>query len=495
MKLTAATRRAALSELFKGIQLASKTKPPASASTGATTATSTTATGATSTSSQGKPEKLTGFARFTAPFTSDTDAPPPAVPLTREESNLAGQLNRYLQSELEKNSSTLPVTDHFLDLFTGLNIISNTGPPDKRSSSSSGLLGMTEKQKLAAIANCTDGPQLTHMLDELYYHSRLSRPLASAILKNASFRAADVDHLARLIFGRGNLLGWTVANCYTFKLQIANKYWVLGDRAKAKLQVVDGFEATWVPVLEEGSLPPGVLMGLVKAVLLFERPDLIEAVLAKWAVQDQAQTATPAAVVDRAPVLLLIWIASHKQAAYSLCEQVVETGLALTKDPFYKLVFTCLQNQTALPLSIYKPLTMAASSPSSPTASTDQGSWRAAVVVELAELACTSQSSVVYEHVRSYLEDLMSTTSATSVTGNAVTNSSGSGSGGAGIKGRKVGHAETLSTALALQKLQSFKGGDRVSRSASGAAGASGAVGGSGREMGVDEVKRIVMID
>lgn len=393
MKPTPQTQKAALSELFKGINLAKKSTTP-----------STT-------------EKWAGFAaRFTAPF-SESEMPPP--PLTREESNLAGQLNKYLKSELEKNSSVSPVTDHFLDLFTGLNIISTTKPNEKSS-----MLGLTEKQKIAFLSKCDDSAALTHALDELYYHSRLSRVLASTILKNPAY--TEVDHMYQLIFGRGNLLGWTVASCYTFKLQVANKCWVMGERDKARAQVVDGFASTWVPVVESGLLSNGVLMGLVKAVLLFKRADLLSAMVGRWSAAGQEQ------VVAR---VLPIWVECHKQREFAVCDELISAGLALTSDPLYRLVFTCLADYPqALSASLYKSL------------SGDVHQARGALLVELAALACTSHRTSMYESLRQYIDELIS------------------------HKGQ-FGHAETLSTALALQKLQSFHSG---SSSSSGSGSGSG---------------------
>lgn len=426
MKPTIATQRAALSELFKGIKLAS------SKSTAA--AVSAAPLGGSSSNNSSNTDKWQGFAKFTETL---SETSPPAIPLTREESKLAGMLNKYLQNELEKNSSKSPVTDHFLDLFTGLNIISTTqdGPYSKNGTVRPSLHGLNDKQKIAFINTCTEEAPLKQALDELYYHGRLSRAVASAILKNRAYR--DVDHMYQLVFGRGNLLGWTVGSCYTFRLQVANKYWVIGEYDKAKMQVVESFSTSWAPVIEGGLISNGVLQGLAKAVLLFKRPDLLMDMVRGRKTQSPNTSNMTAGVDDVARNnvlrrLMPVWVECHKQQAYDICDQVVDTGVYLSKlqaDEFYEMIFYCLdalrdgsigRNTTANDAEFHKLLIN----------HTD-----GALLVKLADMACESKSRKLYVLLKGYLDGLIGSTSGT----------------------RRTVHSETLSTALALQKLQSFE--------------------------------------
>lgn len=363
MKGTISTRRAALSELFKGIKLASS---KSGSRTGA-----------------GETEK------WQIP-----------APLTREESNLAGMLNKYLESELEKNSSKSPVTDHFLDLFTGLNIISSS-PTSKHGR----LHDLNDLEKISFLSKCLDSQELKEVFDELYYHGRLSRAVASCILKNKAFK--DIEHVSQLINGRGNLLGWTIGNCFTFQLQIANKYFMLGEYEKAKSQVIDGFEGSWVPVVESGLISNGVLQGLTKAVLLFKREDLLVSMVKRWNKGDEK-------VLKR---MLAVWIEARKQNAENVVVQVVETGLNLSQanfDEYHCLLFKSLDHlgdNTDYQLLLGD-----------------------GVLVKLADLACSTQSRPLYELLKEYLDGLI----------------------------LKSDYSETLSTALAFQKLESFKHDESV---------------------------------
>lgn len=428
MKPSPRVVRAALSELFKGIKLDKAVKPAA--------------------------DRLS---RFTASFNEPAMPPPP---LTPEESKIARQLSLYLKNELEKSSSKSPVTDHFLDLFTGLNIISASEASQKASS----VIGLPEKQKIVVLSQTTDAAQLLGALNELYYRSRLSHAVASAILKNQAFK--DVDHMHRLIFGRGNVLNWTRASYYIFKLQLANKYWVMGEKDKAKQQIVDGFESEWAPVVETGELSRGVLMGLAKALLLFQRPDLIETLVHKW-----TTSTTKATTAFMAQQLMPFTLECYnQQSAYpDLFQRVLAMSRALAHSAasqpgdasFYELVFTCLgelpanTNKSGVDLA---PLLSLLAGPKSSAHGALSASSRAAVLVQLTDLACKTGSETMYTALEPYVDRLISPPPPPpSPPPQAARTPRHNLDQTEEERDMARMRAETLSIALALQKLHNFR--------------------------------------
>lgn len=175
----------------------------------------------------------------------------------------------------------------FYGPFTALNTIStpsNTfSSGQKESFDLHSILRVDgEKKRLRLISSSTSSEELKQYLTELFYNSQLNESYATAILRNKEFK--DVKLMERLLFNPSyyhtNMKVWSLNN---LRLQIANKYWSLGDRSKAYSLIVTDFESVWVPALETGLLSSrNFIEGLIKALFAFKREDILQLTLDNW---------------------------------------------------------------------------------------------------------------------------------------------------------------------------------------------------------------------
>lgn len=323
MKPTPLNSKAALSELFKSIKLASSRALKSS------------------TAKRTLPAAAAPQTRWEKKFDEITESLYGPLPMTdREARNLAGELNNYLVSELEKRATKnveVPVTDHFMDLFTALNTISTPSNPTNTKTPSKPLRGIlraaSDSDRVRLISTSTDPEELKHYLTELFYNSRLKESYATAILRNKSFK--DVKLMERLLFNTGyyrnTMKAWSLNH---IRLQIANKYWSQGDRNSAYSLIVERFESVWVPALEGNIFPGGnSIEGLIKALLAFKREDLLASTIETWKQQltdlDEPRHTEYFSTHDGlGKSLLSIWTVCVKTRRYSLAQQCVSCASA-----------------------------------------------------------------------------------------------------------------------------------------------------------------------
>lgn len=408
MKPSVSQTRAALTELFNNLKLASNT---AASSAGL---------------SQQEPRsavKWNALARE-----------PPDIPLTKEEVSLTRLLNKFLKTELEQNSVMSPVTDHFLDLFTGLNIIDASGKPRAAANSSTSprITELTDKKLAEFLAACKSDTALTQALDELYYHSRLTRSLASTILRNPVF-TTGVPHMHHLILARHAPVGWTVSGLFTFKLQLANKYWVLGSKNRAQALIVPEFDALWLPAVRDQTvLAYGTVWALAKALFLFDRVDLVRKLfpLNTNSPNNSSNCSLYKLESLKLTTGLPFWVEAHKHSDLELCTQITSNVAAEPDSIGQEFLHSVMKI-----LNGYSADAAAAAVKELGRSSHVVGG---ALLLRLAELACLTRDQKLYDVVQGYLDTVLSS------------------AGAASSVATQHASKDKLSTALAYQKLQSF---------------------------------------
>ncbi|VVT43948.1 uncharacterized protein SAPINGB_P000226 [Magnusiomyces paraingens] len=337
MKLTSAIKKEVLKDLLKNINLASAFSFSSSSSiTEANKKDIPQTTSDHELHRSSTPSK----SKWEQKFDEITESLYGPLPMTRKEAqNLAGDLNKYLVTELEKRATknvNVPVTDHFMDLFTALNTIStpsNTfSSGQKESFDLHSILRVDgEKKRLRLISSSTSSEELKQYLTELFYNSQLNESYATAILRNKEFK--DVKLMERLLFNPSyyhtNMKVWSLNN---LRLQIANKYWSLGDRSKAYSLIVTDFESVWVPALETGLLSSrNFIEGLIKALFAFKREDILQLTLDNWrkqlndlGVEKSKQKEFIASHEGLQKVFVSIWIACVKTRQYSIAQECAD---------------------------------------------------------------------------------------------------------------------------------------------------------------------------
>jgi hypothetical protein len=407
MKPSVTRTRAALTELFNSLKITNNSAAAASSS------------------------KLES--RPVAKWNALAREPPSDIPLTKEEVSLTRLLNSFLKTELEQNSIMSPVTDHFLDLFTGLNIIDATGKPPTGANRSGAprITELSDKQLAEFLNTCKSDVALTQALDELYYHSRLTRPLASVILRNPAF-TTGVPHMHHLVLARHAPVGWTVSGLFTFKLQLANKYWVLGCNDRAQSLIVPEFEALWLPgVRDQTVLAYGTVWALAKALFLFDRADLVRKLfpITVESINNSSNSSSNEPAKLKLATGLPFWVEAHKHSDLELCAQITRN---LTSErgahgqEFVHAVMKILNGYSA-----------SAAAEAVKELGRSSHVVGGALLLRLAELACVTRDQKLYNVVKSYLDTVLGSTD---------------------VAASATAHAskDKLSTALAYQKLQSF---------------------------------------
>ncbi|KAF5104769.1 hypothetical protein DV451_000360 [Geotrichum candidum] len=406
MKPSVTRTRAALTELFNSLKITSSSAAAASTS---------------SAQQESRPvAKWNALAR----------EPPSDIPLTKEEVSLTRLLNTFLKTELEQNSVMSPVTDHFLDLFTGLNIIDATGKPPSGAARSGAprIIELSDKQLAEFLNTCKSDVALTQALDELYYHSRLTRPLASVILRNPAF-TTGVPHMHHLALARHAPVGWTVSGLFTFKLQLANKYWVLGCKDRAQSLIMPEFEALWLPAVRDQTvLAYGTVWALAKALFLFGRADLVRKL---FPITAESTNSTSSSSSEPAKLKLAtglpFWVEAHKHSDLELCAQITRNLISERGAHGQEFVYAVMQ--------ILNGYSASAAAEAVKELGRSSHVVGGALLLRLAELVCVTRDQKLYDVVKSYLDTVLGST---------------------GVTATAHASKDKLSTALAYQKLQSF---------------------------------------
>ncbi|KAA8898569.1 hypothetical protein TRICI_006524 [Trichomonascus ciferrii] len=201
------------------------------------------------------------------------DAPPPLS--HKEQGDLAGRLQSSMKERLFETSTEKPIQTHFQGLFAGLDAIT--------SSKADSLLDCTDATRCSVINECVEQKDVFTILDTLYYHGKLSRPVASAILKSRA--VTDVEHITQLVNSGGNLIKWSGLDKHVFRLQTANKYWSLKKPEKARELTTDCLDTIWIPALIDGELDSAATRGLGRAILALGGRELLTAHISRWTVE------------------------------------------------------------------------------------------------------------------------------------------------------------------------------------------------------------------
>lgn len=287
MRHTTQLQKAALSDLFKRITLS--TKSPLSNTSPAKTSSST---------KQADPSVPGKWERSFDRLTESLYGP---LPMTEVEArNLAGSLNSYLITNLEKRSQKVngPVSDHFMDLFTNLNNINGGHDSHFQTVSNSqyqkptdipatkSILAIPFTQRVSLLSKCKSNADLESYFQELYFSGKLNKHLLITILKNKNFISLDL--VSRFIFSGVRTHSLSVPTLHYARMIIANRNWALGNKDAAKKMVIDSWDNVWNPALKSNTLQPNVIQGLVKALIAFNRLDLLKNTLEDWRTELQS---------------------------------------------------------------------------------------------------------------------------------------------------------------------------------------------------------------
>lgn len=289
MRQTQYLQKAVLSDLFKKIKLTT-------ASTASSQSTSHTTSPDTKHLNQNHSNQLTR-GKWESSFDKLTESLYGPLPMTEVEArNLAGSLNNYLISNLEKRSKKASgtVADHFMDLFTNLNSISGTPEPTLHTSHAiprgsttttadapvKSILSIPFSHRVSLISKCKSNDDLEAYFQELYFSGKLNKHLLIALLNNKSFTSLDL--VSRLIFNGVQTRNLPVPTLHYARMIIANRNWALGNKDAAKSMIIDSWGSVWCPALKSNTLQSNVVQGLIKALIAFNQLGLLSKTLEDW---------------------------------------------------------------------------------------------------------------------------------------------------------------------------------------------------------------------
>lgn len=262
------------------------------------------------------------------------DAPPPMT--FKEQGDLAGKLRNTMKEDLSQKTEK-PIQSHFRGLFAGLDAITSTDQ------ASTNLLHCTDTKRNKVINQCQGEPEVLTILDHLYYHGKLSRPVASAILKHKS--VTDIEHINELVNSGGNLIKWSGQDKYVFKLQTANKYWYLKQADKARELVTDCLEATWIPVLIKGELDPNAVRGLSRAIIALGGREKLLQEIGKWSTGQLPDDGSQGIVTK---TLIPFWASFMQAEDFELTKKAIDVSHNILdrsnvhSNTFMKVFIECL---------------------------------------------------------------------------------------------------------------------------------------------------------
>jgi hypothetical protein len=148
----------------------------------------------------------------------------------------------------------------------------------------------TDDQRLAYIRKLKSETRAIELFDFLYYSGRLSFRVALSILRSPVIK--DIQHLVVLFNSGGTLFKWTPTERHAFRMQIANKYNVLGDRSRAEELIVGWFD-NWLRLAHAGELNRKTLMALGSALIAFGREDYFLQLLQTTDAESTVKSAVP----------------------------------------------------------------------------------------------------------------------------------------------------------------------------------------------------------
>lgn len=174
----------------------------------------------------------------------------PELDESRPKEDLAKKLRDLLDTQIERQSSNPTLHTHFNQLFAGLDTLSEPPAP----------LRLKE-----GLSPDKTEQEILKWFDKFYYQGKISLKVALAVLKDP--RIKHIDQLVHQINNGGILIRWSKADKQFFQLNVANKYWRLGQRELAKQHVYADFDTYWIPELEGDHLSPSRLSILLRAVV------------------------------------------------------------------------------------------------------------------------------------------------------------------------------------------------------------------------------------
>jgi hypothetical protein len=242
------------------------------------------------------------------------DAPPPLS--HKEQGDLAGRLRSSMKESLSEKSTEKPIQSHFQGLFAGLDVIT--------SSKADALLDSTDSTRCSVINECKQQKEVFSILDSLYYHGKLSRPVASAVLKNRA--VTDVDHITQLVNSGGNLIKWSGLDKHVFRLQTANKYWSLKKPEKARELTADCLGTVWIPALIDGELDNTAIRGLSRAILALGGRELLLRHIGGWTADTFEYTESNVV----AKTLIPLWTSFAQAEDFELASKVINVSKQIT---------------------------------------------------------------------------------------------------------------------------------------------------------------------
>lgn len=242
------------------------------------------------------------------------DAPPPMS--YKEQGDLAGRLRSSMKESLSEKSTEKPIQTHFQGLFAGLDAIT--------SAKADALLTSTDSTRCSVINQCKQQKEVFTILDSLYYHGKLSRSVASTVLKHRA--VCDVDRITQLVNSGGNLIKWSGLDKHVFRLQTANKYWSLNKPEKARELTTDCLDIIWIPALIDGELDNTAIRGLSRAILALGGRELLLTHINKWT----AETFEHADSNTVAKTLVPLWTSFAQAEDFELAGKVISVSRAIT---------------------------------------------------------------------------------------------------------------------------------------------------------------------
>lgn len=221
------------------------------------------------------PGKSTILKSFEARLQRLSEILEPPEPLSQAaQGDLLGTLKEILAQPMNQKSSQAPVESHFQGLFAGLDTLTDLKSPIRL------IISSSDDEKIRYIKeNCRTEEQLVAVLDELYYHRKLSRKVAAYILKRE--QVTSVAPFMKIING-GNLLKWPLSVKHIFSLQLSNKCYELKDISTSKALILDNFDTAWAPLLHSTELHHSVVFGLGRALFILNGEHVLVPLVNGW---------------------------------------------------------------------------------------------------------------------------------------------------------------------------------------------------------------------
>lgn len=164
---------------------------------------------------------------------------------------VVNEIRTMLDKKMATHSSQPEVTQHFSELFGGLEKIIRADADTA--------------QDPLALSNTQ--AQIIEAFDKMYYKGQATFAFTIKVLKDR--RITDVNHFTRAVVRGGTILrSWKTCQRETFHLHIANKLWILGRRDEARAKLLADYQQSWRHRLKEASLSNSTLELLLRALVV-----------------------------------------------------------------------------------------------------------------------------------------------------------------------------------------------------------------------------------